>query len=73
MPKARLFFLQSSIAGCQSCQGSLCLLPKIFLPDTSRSVFSVSSLSGLPVNLVGRKIIKNLSIESIRGKNKKQT
>ncbi|MFT0317648.1 nitrate ABC transporter permease [Bacteroides thetaiotaomicron] len=57
IPQARLFSLQSSIVGCPSCQGPLRLLWKIFLSDTSESVFAASSLPGPAANPVGRKII----------------
>ncbi|KDS43609.1 MULTISPECIES: nitrate ABC transporter permease [Bacteroidaceae] len=56
MPKARLFFLQSSIAGCQSRQGPLALATgKSSSPTSLESVFPVASLSGLTVNPVAEK------------------
>lgn len=55
-PKARLFFLQSSIAGCQSRQGPLALATgKSSSPTSLESVFPVASLSGLTVNPVAEK------------------
>ena len=67
-----LFYLQSSIVVCQPCQGSPCFLRKIFLSDTSESVFSAFSLPGLAANPVGRKII-NLSVQLVpKGKKKNQ-
>jgi len=72
MPKARLFFLQSSIAGCQFRQGPLALAAgKSSSPTSLESVFPVASLSGLTVNPVGRKITSLSVRDCTKGKNKK--
>ena len=73
MPKARLFFLQSSIAGCQSQQGPLALAAgKSSSPPSLESVFTVASLPALAANPVGRKIISLSVRDCTKGKNKKQ-
>ncbi|CAG9879730.1 nitrate ABC transporter permease [Parabacteroides distasonis] len=72
MPKARLFFLQSSIAACLSCQEPLTLaVEKSSSPTLLESVFFAAFLPGPTVNPIGRKII-NLSVQDCtKGKNKK--
>ena len=70
MPKARLFFLQSSIAACLSCQEPLTLaVEKSSSPTLLESVFFAAFLPGPTVNPIGRKII-NLPIQDVSEGNK---